>query len=339
MSYFKERFNKRFFKNAFKLVVFVLVIFSILFALSPVFSPKTNKSLRDKSANGILGEPENSIDVLIIGDSESYSTFIPLQMWNEYGISSYVCGTPSQTLAYSKDFLRRAFKTQKPKLVVLEANNFFRKFSLGDAVLIRADEWFPIYRYHDRWKKLTLADFSSKFTADYVENNKGFHLYTGVKPVPKKDYMKKSDEKEKLPYINRAYINRMYELCKENGAELMIVSAPNYKNWSTKRYNTVSELAGEMGVEYLDMNMLRKEVPIDWSCETRDGGDHLNYAGAKKTTAYFGEYLNSKNILTDHRGEEVYSDWNKAYKNFLKEVEKVKAQDKKEETKEKSKKG
>ena len=87
MSYFKERVNKRFLLHSCKAVVFILVILGLLFALSPVFMPKTNKDLRDSSANGILAEPAGTIDVIIVGDSEAYCTFIPLQMWNDYGKS------------------------------------------------------------------------------------------------------------------------------------------------------------------------------------------------------------------------------------------------------------
>ena len=328
MSYFKERFNKRLLKNGFKAVIFVLIIAVILVVISPVFMPKTNKELRDKSANGFLAEPTNTIDVLIVGDSESYSTFIPLQIWNDYGISSYVCGTPSQTLAYSEDFLRRAFKNQKPKLVVLETNAIFRKFSLGASIIFRADELFPIYRYHDRWKKLSLADFSSEFTSDYIENDKGYRIDGSVKPVSDSDYMKPSDKKAKMPFQNKSYLKNIMQLCKDNGAELMFVSTPSVKNWNCERHNTVQELADEFGIEYVDMNMLKNQVQIDWSCDTRDAGDHLNYTGAAKATAYFGEYLNSKNIFIDHRNDKNYDSWNQAHKTFLKTVEKSKAQGK-----------
>ena len=213
MNYFKERINKRFFINGFKMIAFVLIVAIILFAISPVFMPKTNGDLRDKSANGILAERANSIDVIFVGDSECYSTFIPLQIWNDYGITSYVCGTPKQTLAYSMDFLNRAFENQKPKLVVLETNSIFRGFSLSSAVLLRADKWFSIYRYHDRWKKLSLSDLtSSEVSRDYIENDKGFRLEDGIKPVSDKDYMKPSNKKAKIPSQNKSYLKNMIKL-------------------------------------------------------------------------------------------------------------------------------
>ena len=323
MNYFKERINKRFFVNSFKIISFFLIVAIILFAISPVFMPKTNGELRDKSANGILAEPANSIDLIIVGDSESYSSFIPLQMWNDYGITSYVCGTPKQTLAYSTDFLTRAFEKQKPKLVVLETNSIFRRFSIGSAVLLRADKWFSIYRYHDRWKKLSLSDFSSEVTSDYIENDKGFRLEDGISPVSDKDYMKPSNDKAKIKAKNKAYVKNMIKLCEENGAEFVLVSTPSVKNWNYERHNSIVAFAEELGIDYVDMNTLRDEIPIDWSCDTRDAGDHLNYSGAKKATAYFGKYLASKNIFTDHRNDSQYSDWNAAYNNFIEKTQKA----------------
>ena len=47
----------------------------------------------------------------------------------------------------------------------------------------------------------------------------------------------------------------------ENGAQLMLVSTPSLKNWNSERHNTVAELAEEFGLEYIDMNTLKQDVP------------------------------------------------------------------------------
>jgi len=142
--------------------------------------------------------------------------------------------------------------------------------------------------------------------------------------------MKPSDKKEKIPIKNKPYLKSIKELCEENGAQLMLVSTPSLKNWNSERHNTVAELAEEFGLEYIDMNTLKQDVPINWTKDTKDAGDHLNHIGAEKATAYFGNYLSSKNILEDHRNDPSYSDWNKAYSHFLVEIEKCKLQAKKE---------
>ena len=36
----------------------------------------------------------------------------------------------------------------------------------------------------------------------------------------------------------------------------------------------------------------------------------MNYKGAVKVTDYFGHYLNSKNILVNHKNDEEYNNWN-----------------------------
>ena len=69
------------------------------------------------------------------------------------------------------------------------------------------------------------------------------------------------------------------------------------------------------------MNLLQDEIQIDWNNDTKDAGDHLNYSGAAKVTNYLGEYLNNRDILTDHREDEKYHSWVEAYdrcKNIIK---------------------
>ena len=105
-------------------VAFLLILVVLLAALSPVFRPKNNTAeagTQDVQADGILGEPENTIDVLFLGNSEAYCSFIPMEIWKEHGITSYVCSTPAQRMYQSVEYLRSVFRTQRPQIVVVMA--------------------------------------------------------------------------------------------------------------------------------------------------------------------------------------------------------------------------
>ena len=127
--------------------------------------------------------------------------------------------------------------------------------------------------------------------------------------------MKESDKRKAFGEKAEEYLTKIYELCEENEIELVLVTTPAPDNWTYAKHNSVSDWADENDVKYLDMNLNVDEIQIDWAKDTRDGGDHLNFLGATKLTAYFGSYLKDNYDLTDHRQDEVYSSWNEDLKN------------------------
>ena len=80
-------------------------------------------------ANGVLGEPKETIDVLFVGDSISYCSIIPMQIWRDYGITSYLCGSTMQHLYVSKEFIEKTFEKQSPKIVFLGTATIFNNFT------------------------------------------------------------------------------------------------------------------------------------------------------------------------------------------------------------------
>ena len=138
----------RFLKHTLRCVVFLAVLALLLTGVSQLVRPKNNTrsdGIHDPAANGILGEPDNTIDLLILGDSESYSAFIPMQLWQQYGYTAYCCGTSMQTLYYSEAFLHKAFQKQSPKLVILETDVIYIDFSYGSMLLQEAGDLFRCF--------------------------------------------------------------------------------------------------------------------------------------------------------------------------------------------------
>ena len=307
---------KRHIKTAARAALFLLLLSLLLATVSFIFSPKNDLKdfgMRDSAANAILGEKENTIDVLVLGDSEAYSSISPMDIWREYGITSYVCATSGQYLYYSDTLLQRAFKTQSPKVVIMETDAIYRKFSISNSVSQKIKNIFSIFEYHDRWKTLRPHDFFSPVEYTWTDDYKGYYYNTHISASKKTDHMSKTDDVAQIPELNKLYLRKMASFCEKNGAAFILVSTPSTVNWNYARHNGIAEIAEELGVEYLDLNLMNDRINIDWSRDTRDKGDHLNHYGATKVTSFLGSYISGRYDLPDRRGDPVFLKWDEAF--------------------------
>ena len=319
---------KKIIKRIVSCVLFVAILLGLLQVSSLIFQPKSNdkaSGIHYPRANGILSEPKDSIDTVFIGDSGVYHSFIPLNIWRDYGITSYDVSSPSQKLVYSMEFLKKTFENQSPKIVFLETNAIFRKSYLEDEITYKAEQIFPVFRYHDRWKNLQLKDFSATVEYTANENNKGYYFTKKSKPATDKaikEYMKYSDVSAPILSTNKKYLNGIAKFCEKHGAKLVLISTPSTKNWNYQRHNTMEAISKDLGVDYIDTNLLRDDIPIDWKKDTKDKGDHLNYNGAVKLTDYVGKYLDDTKLFKDKRNDPSYDNWNTCLEKFEKQVKK-----------------
>ena len=301
-------------------MVGLLILFAVL---SVIFVPKDNSreaGMEAVQANGILGEKENTIDYIILGDSETHSSFTPMQIWKDYGYTGYVCGTNAQHLYESEKFLRQALKHQSPKYVILETNAIYRYSSIENAIMAKAENYFPLFRYHDRWKNLKFSDLGGSVQYTYTNYSKGYRFEDRIDGVENKEYMKPTERTKHITKINRHYVNNIINLCKENHIELILVSTPSISNWTYAKHNGIQKLADQNGLTYIDMNLMQDQLEIDWETDTRDKGDHLNYSGAVKVTDWLGTYFKQCGEFTDHRQDAAYQSWNKDLKRYEKKV-------------------
>ncbi|MGM9538311.1 MAG: hypothetical protein ACI3VN_08270 [Candidatus Onthomonas sp.] len=309
-----------------KAAAFLLVLVLLLGLLDPIFQPKDNRKdagMNFISANGYLAEPENTIDVLYLGDSLTYSSYSPLDMWEQRGFTGYVSAVGGGRMNTAYQTLRKFLKTQHPKVVVLEAHVAARYTPGNESLLTEAELLFPLFENHDRWKQLSLSDLTAPVHYTRIENEKGFRCNMKIRGAEEDSYMEQTGEKSSLNLITRIYLNRMVRLCQENDIQLLIAATPSQKNWDYKKHNTMEQFAAEnrdKGVDFLDMSLLTEEIPIDWETDSRDGGDHLNYYGAMKVSAYMADYLANCYDLPDHRDDDAYSAWNDAYAQYQEEL-------------------
>lgn len=69
-----------------KIIFFFLILLLLLIGLSCIFHPKNNTAEAGMEINGatqILGEKENTIDIIVLGNSEAFTSIIPMKLWED----------------------------------------------------------------------------------------------------------------------------------------------------------------------------------------------------------------------------------------------------------------
>lgn len=313
------------FKNIIKPVAFLGIFVLILAVVSLLFTPKAT----DK---GIEKEDANTIDYLVLGDSESYASIAPMEVWNEYGFTGYNLGVAAQRLQDTYYLLQRSLENQSPKVIMLETNLLHRSMKLheevGKVLNSIVKDKLAVYRHHDDWKKLNSWDIKSeKKNKRKLEENifKGFHYGDGVRPYSKGNYVKENNNVEEIKTVPMYYLNKIVELCKEKNIKLILYTSPSPVCWKYENHNAIKTFAKENELPFIDLNLKLSDLDIDWSKDTYDSGDHVNFSGAKKVTKYMSKYLSENTDLIDHRNDEKYDSWNKTWEEYLKLINEKKS--------------
>ncbi|HOO27524.1 MAG TPA: hypothetical protein PLU43_03595, partial [Lachnospiraceae bacterium] len=101
-----------------KIILFAVCLSAILFGINQILKYKSNDGINQMRA--FYTNDENSIDVLFMGSSHSYSNVNTGVLYDDFGIAAYDLGGAEQLLWNDYYWLVEALKTQKPKVIVLE---------------------------------------------------------------------------------------------------------------------------------------------------------------------------------------------------------------------------
>ncbi|MBE6050231.1 MAG: hypothetical protein E7214_06085 [Clostridium sp.] len=307
-----------------KSIAFLMIFFLIINFAGNIFIDRTRKSDLDL-------EKDNSIDYFIIGDSEAYTGISPMEIWRKYGFTGYNLGVSAQRLQDTYYLFRKSLKKQSPKVVMFETNTIYSILGFNsetDKVFKSFfNEYFEIYKYHNDWKKFKFFNKKSDDTnSEDVKGTKfkGFKFNNNVKPYTEEICLDETDEVQEISGLQKYYLNEIIKLCNKNNIQLIFYSNPTPVNWKYAKHNAVKNFAEENNLQFIDLNLKNDELKIDWTNETYDGGDHVNFSGAKKITEYIGKYLSQNTSLVDHRQDEEYKEaWNYNLNEYLKDTYQV----------------
>ncbi len=322
-----------------KILSFALVAAVLMQVLSvTVFTKKNGGTAYRNHFNKTYSyfyEPDNSVQLLGIGNSDLYSGFVPTRLWEKYGITSQVMGSPHQTPLQSYYYLKDIFKKQSPEVVMIELDmlydstvdeppepentkldSFFNYANTDDFQAVIFDK-LSIFTFHDMWKSIVNRDFDMR-----TPNSHGYKYFSAHKNVKVEQYMFETDEKEPVQKNKLHQLDMMVKLCREHGCKIFFTEMPTLTSWNFKRHNAALEIAEKYGADFVDLNLFTEDIGLNMKKSFRDDGNHLNYKGACKVTDYMGKYINKNFNLEDRRSNPDYDYWNESVKKFRKEMKK-----------------
>ena len=320
-----------------KAVSFFLIFLLLFQCASNIFRTKRFAF----SVAPIYNLPRNSVDVIFLGSSHMNTVISPMDLWKDYGITSFNAAIGDQTIPASYFELRELLKIQRPQVVVLEVYHIFQpemmtsngeerlhwlvdnvpmSGGVSEAIqtLISEDSdkteyYLNFYSFHNRWKALKAEDFLP------VENdNMGadMSLY-GTWSERETPIVIPRETIKEPPELPVQYLHKIIDLCRENGIQLILMASPCFTGEDLQsQLNFVGQLAEREKVPFLNFFYLLEDTGFDFSQDMAESS-HMNYGGVQKITAFVGRYLRGNYHLEDYRNfPETASLWDTAYQRY-----------------------
>ncbi len=303
-------------KQGLRLTAFFLLAALLIFGLGQLLRD------RDTTLSSLYSEPDDTVDVFIVGSSHVNSGFMPAVLWKEYGISAHNVFSWSQPMWISYYFIEEALRTQSPQVIVLDLYgmmygnsteqpkaidevNYKNSFQIDtDLTFLRMIQtvktcgidlrnpidFLNIVRYHTRWKYLdrTAWTYDPHRDPDYL---KGYGPQFDVFPcdVPASSGSIQARE----PYDTAVlWLDKIVGLCKEHGIELVFTMTPyTYQASELEIFRWLEQYATERDIPFLNYaDGDGARIGFDYTSQMSDSG-HLNYHGAFLITRDLGAFL------------------------------------------------
>lgn len=314
-----------------KAVAFILILILILFSTEKVFNYKQTGG--GGGWQRFYNTKKDSIDIMFFGSSHAHCTVDLGYLWDEYGMAGYTLSAGSQNIAGTYFFVKEALQTQSPKVIVIECYG-----ALGGSI---ENSDADVYRntLGMRWGS-TLREYIG-----YLEDNMGENhvwaqrVFTKI-PIIHSRYaeLEQADFQDALPFM-RGYrgsfervgferpeaenvetvselhperlemLKNIVALAQEYSIPVVLFASPYILEPEAQmQFNAIEQWAKQQEIPFINFNHLYDEIELDFQQDFRDES-HVNNSGAKKVTAYLGEFLAAQYELPDRRGNTDYTVW------------------------------
>lgn len=321
-------------KRAFKLAAVGIAMVVLYFFFADLL--KFNNTNSELHVRNFYREPENTIDVGLIGASEMYADYSAPLAYQEYGFTSYNLCVAGTTGGVYKSMIREMLSRQTPQLLVIEVNGFlYNVNSLQDEGTLRQwidnmeknDNWLDtiseriepddrknyyvrLLKYHSNWEN---PKDLVKRQCDIDRNNesdvslcKSMGIRTQTNPE-----VSTAENKSKLTDLGKSYLEETIAYCQEKGLKnVLFIRAPHNEKLNKKTNQQIEEIITQNGYAYMNFEYISEEFGID---DKNDyfNTEHLNVFGCEKFTDYLSRYITENYTIETEHSEDVDAEWNK----------------------------
>ena len=318
------------------------VIFMELFMCIP-----SSQALDQNRILMLHKEPENTIDVLLIGSSATYSGFSSAYAYEKFGFTSYPYAIGGGTCTMWKPALQDALRTQHPKLVVVDVfgGGYEREMIetrssqlylimnsvplSGEKVrtaqeisrnvnnVTAASMVFPFIKCHSR-VPINALRLKERLAVERMGPSplKGVEIRTKARKLAPVNPSSFSTESMPIDADTETVIRDFLDYCKEQDLDVLFVKYPTVLTSNDPdelvvnlKANRLLEIAEEYGFSSLNMQKDFHEIGLNEKEDYYNHG-HTNTRGQKKVTEFLGSYIqNTMGIAPSDLDDTARAEW------------------------------
>lgn len=301
---------------------------------------------------GFYGLKKDTVDVVFVGTSVTFSSFMPMEAWNQYGMTAYNYCTNVQfenSLRYS---VREIMKTQSPSVMLIDVAPFMyehwagnqswkkehhelyikynidsMKYSLNRILLtneINRDASGDLYSYlsyfFDIGRYHTNQPLIGQFDNSYNDVDRGYGYLRKEEGDPIRVESLVEDDGSELPLetCHAEYFRTLLKEVKKLDCNVVFYCAPIvfYDSQVFARKNYLKRIIEEENGVFWDLSTEVEKIGLDYQCDFWNDF-HFNSLGAEKVTRRLAEMIVGAYDIPDRRNDPKYANWHEDYQSWL----------------------